>query len=81
MQEKQNCSHKTWHIGIEIVSNESSKKRFVSLLRKNLFFLFYIKCFGLAIFRLGEKKYIVKNEKWIAIPESQYVNLNPDVYI
>ena len=32
MQEQQNCSHKTWHI-----SNDSSKKSFVSLLRKKLF--------------------------------------------
>ena len=33
MQEQQNCSRKTWHFGIEIVSNGSSKVRFVSLLR------------------------------------------------
>ena len=28
------------------------------------------------IFRLGEKNCIVKNEKWIMFPESQYVYLN-----
>ena len=29
------------------------------------------------IFRLGEKNCIVKNEKWIIFPESQYVYSNP----
>ena len=35
-------SGKTWHIGIKIISNGSSKVSFVSLLRKKLFFHFYI---------------------------------------
>ena len=42
MQEKQNGSHKTSHIGTKIVSNDSCKKNFVSLLRKKLFSLIYI---------------------------------------
>ena len=37
MHEQQNCSHKTWHIGVEIVSCGRSKITFVFLLRKKLF--------------------------------------------
>ena len=39
---KKKTVHKTWHIDVEIISNGSSKISFVSLLRKKLFFLFYI---------------------------------------
>ena len=44
MQEQQNCSQKTWHICIAIVSNGSSKISFVSLLKKILCFdiLYYV---------------------------------------
>ena len=42
IQEQQNCCHKTWHIGIEIISNGSSKISFVSLLRKKLSFPLYV---------------------------------------
>ena len=42
MQKQQNCSHKTGHIGTKTVSNGSSKISFVSLLRKNSFYLFIL---------------------------------------
>ena len=44
MQEHENCSHKTWHICIEVVSNDSSKISFVSLLSK--FFIVLILWFS-----------------------------------
>ena len=75
MQEQQNCCHKRWHIRIEIVSDESSKMWFISLLRKNLFY-FFLLCFGIAIFWVGGKNCIVKNEKRIVFLKSRYVNSN-----
>ena len=76
MQEQQNCSHKTWHIRIEIVSNGSSKIGFVSLLRKKLFLLFYIVLFGVTIYWVGGKNSVVRNEKRIVFSKSRYVNSN-----
>ena len=26
------------------------------------------------IFKLGEKKYVKENEKWVVFPETQYIN-------
>ena len=59
--QKQNSSHKTRHIGGEIISNGKIKVTFASLLRKRLFFPFLILCFSIVIFvlcfRLDGKNY------------------------
>ena len=79
MQEQQNCSHKTWHICLEIVSNGISRISYVSLLRKKK--SFHVLCFGINIFRLVGKNCSAKNEKCIVSPESQYVNSNLDIHM
>ena len=48
-----------------------------SVKEKTLFPFLY--CFSTVIFRLDGKICIVKNEKSIVIPESRYVNSNPDI--
>ena len=75
MQEQKNCTHKTWQIRIEIVSNSISKKSFVYLLGKKHHFLFLL-YFRIVICWLGGKKCIGKNKKWIVFPESRYANSN-----
>ena len=58
-----------WHI--EIVFNSSRTKSFsVSEWETAL-------SFGIVIFWLGGKIYMVKIEKWIVFPEWRYVNSNP----
>ena len=42
MQEQQNCSHKTLHICLEIVSNGVSRISYVSYLRKKNIFMYYV---------------------------------------
>ena len=51
---------------------------FVSLLRKKLFFHFYI-MFWYRHFQVRCENRC--REKWVIFPESQYVNLNPDVFL
>ena len=43
---------------------------------KKFFFIFTL-CFGIVIFRLGEKNCVEKNEKWIEFSEPRYVNSKP----
>ena len=42
IQEQQNCSYKTWHIHMKIVSNGSSKISLVSVSVKGIRFLHYV---------------------------------------
>ena len=66
-------------------SQASISKNSCTELRKTLLFpeikvknyFSFLHCFGIVIFRLGGKKCVVKNEKWIEFSESPYVNLNP----
>ena len=80
MQEQQNYSQRAWHMGIEIVSNGSRKISFFPLFvkEKTVFLFFYI-MFIILIFWPGRKNCIIKNDKWILFPKSQYVNLHPAV--
>ena len=74
VQPQQNCSHKTWHMHIEIVFNVNTEKEFCfsALEKENIWYS------GIVIFWLGGKICIWRNEKRIVFPVSWYVNSNSE---
>ena len=62
----------------QILLLNSVKYNFSLWLKSTKKFFSIFLCFGITIFRLDRKNCIMKNEKWIIFPKSQYVNSNPE---